>query len=273
MGCIACAALVLDGRRHDPDAQGVEHDPGGGGLASARTASSASGRRRSRRCRCYYGRRQVTLGDLFEVEGAGADNVTVRGDLKAVKKIGHGMSMGRITRDRRRGAAPRRLHVRRRDRRGGRRRRLGGRSHVGRPHRRPRATPGHFAGAAYSGEPRGMRGGTIVIRGNVRARGRRPHASRPHRGARRHRRVRRRRHARRLRVRARPPRRASGRRHEARHHRRLRRGAGPMLPTFRYACSYRPVFLQFYLRSLTELGHHRGARGSPAGSSGATWAT
>ncbi len=41
----------------------------------------------------FYGRRKVELGDLFEVDGAGADNITVRGDLKAVEKIGQGMSI------------------------------------------------------------------------------------------------------------------------------------------------------------------------------------
>ncbi|MCK4315506.1 MAG: formylmethanofuran dehydrogenase subunit C, partial [Anaerolineae bacterium] len=54
----------------------------------------------------YYGRRKVTLGDLFTVEGEHSDSIVVEGDrsaersrrsLRHVKRIGQGMSRGRIT--------------------------------------------------------------------------------------------------------------------------------------------------------------------------------
>ena len=43
------------------------------------------------------GGREVPLGDVFEVDGAGAENVTVTGDLSNVESIGQGMTMGRLT--------------------------------------------------------------------------------------------------------------------------------------------------------------------------------
>ena len=97
MGCIACAALVLDGAgvtltRKESSSIPVEADS----ICPDRFVGLRA-HRRSRRCPVFYGRRKVTLGDLFEVDGAGTDNVIVSGDLKAVKKIGQGMTMGRIT--------------------------------------------------------------------------------------------------------------------------------------------------------------------------------
>src|SRR5660398_276233 len=44
----------------------------------------------------FYGRRRVTLGDLFDVEGRGGDNITVAGDVRHVERIVHGRSMGSI---------------------------------------------------------------------------------------------------------------------------------------------------------------------------------
>ena len=50
----------------------------------------------------FYGRRQVTLGDLFEVDGAYSDHVLVRGvtgrldSLRHIKRIGQGMRRGRL---------------------------------------------------------------------------------------------------------------------------------------------------------------------------------
>ena len=96
MGCIACAALVLDGAgvtltRKESSSIPVEADS----ICPDRFVGL--GQTQIAELPAYYGRRKVTLGDLFEVDGAGADNVTVSGDLKAVKKIGQGMSMGRVT--------------------------------------------------------------------------------------------------------------------------------------------------------------------------------
>ena len=43
------------------------------------------------------GKRQYRLDDFFEVEGAGSEDVEVRGDAGRVKWIGRGMTRGRIT--------------------------------------------------------------------------------------------------------------------------------------------------------------------------------
>jgi formylmethanofuran dehydrogenase subunit C len=251
MGCIACAALVLDGNgmtlvRKESSSIPVEADS----ICPDRFVGL--GPNEIAALPAYYGRRKVTLGDLFAIEGAATDNVTVSGDLKAVKKIGQGMSRGVLTVS---GDAGPHLgafmsggeivvqgdagdwvgaHM------------SGGRIDV-------RGSAGHFVGAAYSGETRGMRGGTIVIRGSAG----REVGGRMRRG---------------LivvlgdtgefagagmlagsvfvrgRLGGRP---GAG----------MKRGsivafgdAPELLPTFRYACSYRPVFLQCYLQSLTTSG-------------------
>src|SRR6516162_3231166 len=43
------------------------------------------------------GKRQFRLDDFFEVEGAGSEELEVRGDAARVKWIGRGMTRGRIT--------------------------------------------------------------------------------------------------------------------------------------------------------------------------------
>jgi len=43
------------------------------------------------------GRRKKVLGDLFEVEGDGGVEILIKGDLSHVKRIGQGMSQGQIT--------------------------------------------------------------------------------------------------------------------------------------------------------------------------------
>lgn len=251
MGCIACAALVLEGdgvtlERKDSGTIPIEADS----ICPDRFVGL--GQTQIEALPVFYGRRQVRLGDLFTVEGAGADTITVRGDLRAVKKIGYGMSFGRITvmSD----AGP---HVGA-FMKGGEivvegdagdwagAHMTGGRLIV-------EGNAGHFTGAAYSGESKGMRGGTIVVRGSCG----REVGGRMRRG---------------LivvlgdsgefagagmlagsvfvagRLGGRP---GAG----------MKRGtivafgeAPAMLPTFRYACTYRPVFLRTYLRSLQDCG-------------------
>jgi formylmethanofuran dehydrogenase subunit C len=44
----------------------------------------------------FYGLRKVTIGDLFSVEGERSDRIIVQGSLGHVKKIGQGMTRGRI---------------------------------------------------------------------------------------------------------------------------------------------------------------------------------
>jgi formylmethanofuran dehydrogenase subunit C len=96
MGCVGCAGLVLDGAgvtltRKDSSTTPVVADcicPDrflGLGLTQIAALPVVCGGRRG------------LLGDLFEVEGAGAENVTVRGDLTGVERVGLGMSMGRLT--------------------------------------------------------------------------------------------------------------------------------------------------------------------------------
>jgi formylmethanofuran dehydrogenase subunit C len=251
MGCIACAALVLDGNgmtlvRKESSSIPVEADS----ICPDRFVGL--GPNEIAALPAYYGRRKVTLGDLFAIEGAATDNVTVSGDLKAVKKIGQGMSRGVLTVS---GDAGPHLGA---FMSGGEIVVQGGAgdwvgAHMSGGRIDVRGSAGHFVGAAYSGETRGMRGGTIVIRGSAG----REVGGRMRRG---------------LivvlgdtgefagagmlagsvfvrgRLGGRP---GAG----------MKRGsivafgeAPELLPTFRYACSYRPVFLQFYLQSLTTSG-------------------
>jgi formylmethanofuran dehydrogenase subunit C len=45
----------------------------------------------------YLGKRQYRLEEFFDVEGAGSDELEIRGDARRVKWIGRGMTRGRIT--------------------------------------------------------------------------------------------------------------------------------------------------------------------------------
>src|SRR6202045_4643619 len=45
----------------------------------------------------FLGKRQYRMDDFFEIEGAGGDELEVRGDAGRVKWIGRGMTHGRIT--------------------------------------------------------------------------------------------------------------------------------------------------------------------------------
>ncbi|GAB4244196.1 MAG: formylmethanofuran dehydrogenase subunit C [Thermoleophilia bacterium] len=251
MGCLACAALMLDRGgvtlyRKESSSIPVEAD------SICPDRFLGRGPAEIAALPALYGRRWVTLGDLFDVQGAGADNITVSGDLRHVKKIGLGMSMGRITVM---GDVGPHLgaymsggqitvegnagdwvgaHMK------------GGRIVV-------EGDAGHFVGAAYSGEARGVTGGTIIIGGNVGG----EVGARMRRG---------------LivvlgdtgefagahmiagsilvfgRLGGRP---GAG----------MKRGtivafgdAPELLPTFRYACRFQPTFLRFYLHRLSEWG-------------------
>lgn len=200
-----------------------------------------------------HGNAVAALGDFFRVEGdAGDGEVTVEGDCTRVKWVGAGMTKGRITV---RGNVGMHLGSEMRggeiqvygnagDWVGGEMR--GGRIHV-------RGDAGHLVGAGYRGSRLGMRGGAILIEGKagneVGATMRRgliavggnvgdfpgvsliagtvflfgPGGARPGAG--------------------------------------MKRGtvafAGTqpdLLGTFRYACTYRPVFVALYLRQLEAWG-------------------
>lgn len=251
MGCVSCAALVMDG-------EGVTLRRKGVGSLPVEADSICPDRFVGRgpteiaALPAFYGRRRVTLGDLFDVDGKGADNITVLGDLSHVKKIGYGMSMGRVTVN---GDAGPHLgaymsggeitvegnagdwtgaHMK------------GGRITV-------EGNAGHFVGGAYSGETKGVTGGTIIIHGSVG----REVGARMRRGL--------------IVIRGDTGEFAAahmiagsvlvfgrlGKRPGAG----MRRGtivtfgdAPELLPTFRYACCFEPVFLRFYLRRLDEWG-------------------
>lgn len=114
----------------------------------------------------FYGRRKVTLGDLFTVEGEDSDQIVVEGDLRHVKKIGQRMTQGRITV---RGDVGLHLGA---YMRGGEivvegnagdwagAHMQGGRLWI-------KGNAGHLIGAAYRGEKRGMNRGEIVVEGDA----------------------------------------------------------------------------------------------------------
>lgn len=251
MMCIACAAAALDRggvtlTRKESSPIPVEADS----ICPDRFAALGPGD--IARLPAFYGRRQVTLGDLFEIDGAGASDITVAGDLTALKKVGYGMSMGRIT-----------LHGTVGQHTGAFMKggelvvrgdagdwlgayMAGGRIVV-------EGDAGHFVGGAYSGDTKGMRGGTILVRGSVgreaggRMRrglvvvlgdagefaGAKMLAGSVFVGGR------------------------LGRRAGAGMKRGTVVGFGEVaesLPTFRYTCTYRPVFMRYYLRHLRESG-------------------
>lgn len=201
----------------------------------------------------FFGRRKTTLGDLFTVEGEDADQILIEGDLRHVKRIGQGMSQGRITVH---GQVGMHLGVHMR----------GGEivvhgnvdawagAHMSGGVIRVHGNAGPMLGAAYPGETRGMRGGVILVEGNAGPRA----GERMRRGI--------------IAVQgdvgefagARMiagslfvfgtlgPRAGAG----------MKRGtivalggtADGLLPVFRYACSYRPTFLRHYLRRMDEWG-------------------
>ena len=114
----------------------------------------------------FYGRRKVTLGDLFDVEGEKSDTIVLQGDLRHVKKIGQRMTRGHITV---RGDVGMHLGA---YMRGGEivvegnagdwagAHMQGGRLWI-------KGSAGHLLGAAYRGEKRGVNRGIIVVEGNA----------------------------------------------------------------------------------------------------------
>ncbi len=206
----------------------------------------------------YYGRRKLTIGDLFAVEGEGAEEIVIEGDLRHVKRIGQGMTRGRIVVY---GDAGMYLGA---EMRGGEivvhgdvaawagAQMEGGRIHI-------RGNAGPMLGAAYPGEKLGMRGGVIVVEGDAGWRV----GERMRRGV--------------IAVQGDVGEFAGARmiagsifvfgRLEARAGARMKRGTivalrgeeVELLPSFRYQCSYRPLFLPLYLRRLREWGLPVGA--------------
>jgi formylmethanofuran dehydrogenase subunit C len=200
-----------------------------------------------------HGRRRLALGDLFAVEGDGATDIVISGDLRHVKHIGQGMSAGRVIVD---GDAGMHLGAQM----------CGGEILV-------RGNVGGWAGAemrggvleiqgnanaklgaAYPGQKRGMMGGIILVQGNAGPRA----GERMRRGL--------------IAIRGDAAEFAGARMIAgsivvfgmlgARAGAGMKRGtivalgglADDILPTFLYACTVQPVFLRLYLRRLQEWG-------------------
>lgn len=251
MGCIGCVGFVLDGagvtlERRESSTIPVEADSicpdRFVGLGQTEIAALPA----------LYGGRKVTLGDLFEVEGLGAENVSVSGDLRAVEKIGHGMTMGRVTVS---GDVGPHLGAY-----------MGGGeivvegsagdwagAQMSEGRMIIRGDAGDHVGGAYPGETSGMSGGTIVVAGDAG----REVGARMRRGL--------------IVVLGDTGESVGsdmlagsvfvGGRLGGRPGVGMKRGsivafgeAPESLPTFRYASTYRPVFVSFYLRRLLESG-------------------
>jgi formylmethanofuran dehydrogenase subunit C len=113
-----------------------------------------------------YGNQKAALGEFFAVEGDGAAEIEVAGELARVKLIGAGMTQGQITI---RGDAGMHLGA---QMRGGRievhgsagdwagAEMQGGQLFI-------HGNAGHGLGSAYRGSPKGMKGGLIVVDGNA----------------------------------------------------------------------------------------------------------
>lgn len=169
MGCVSCSALVkqcrdeIDGvvlRLKESSSIPTEADCISPDQFIGRTEAQI------RALPIFYGRRRMTLGDLFTVEGENSDTILIEGDLHHVKKIGQRMTQGRITV---RGQVGMHLGA---YMRGGEitvegnagdwvgAHMQGGRIWI-------KGDAGHLVGAAYRGEKRGINRGTIIVEGHA----------------------------------------------------------------------------------------------------------
>ena len=114
----------------------------------------------------YFGRRKVSIGDLFHVHGEKSDRIIIEGDLEHVKKIGYGMTRGKILV---RGNIGQHTGAHMRggeivvegdagDKTG--MNMNGGRIWI-------KGNAGHQLGAAYPGEKLGVNRGVIIVEGNA----------------------------------------------------------------------------------------------------------
>lgn len=169
MGCVSCAGLIRDAvdvdevvtlRLREPDTIPIEADSICPDLFGNRNLAEI------KELPAFYGRRKVTLGDLFNIEGSQSERIQIEGDLRHVKKVGMRMSRGRITV---RGDVGLHLgaHMQ-----GGEivvegnaadcvgSHMQGGRIWI-------RGSAGHRVGAAYPGEKSGVNRGVIIIEGDA----------------------------------------------------------------------------------------------------------
>jgi formylmethanofuran dehydrogenase subunit C len=114
----------------------------------------------------FLGKRRRRLEDFFEIEGAASDALSIRGDLRKVKWIGRGMTRGRVTIvgdvGMHLGASMAGGVI---DVAGGVSDWLGAEMTGGLI--RVRGSAGGQVGAAYRGSSRGMNQGTIVVEGSA----------------------------------------------------------------------------------------------------------
>jgi formylmethanofuran dehydrogenase subunit C len=199
----------------------------------------------------FLGKRQRRLEEFFEIDGAASDELSIRGDLGKVKWIGRGMTRGRVTIV---GDVGMHLGA---SMKGGTIEVTGNVSDwLGAEMTggliRIRGNAGGQVGAAYRGGARGMNQGTILIEGSAGI----EVGMRMRRGV--------------IAV-AGPVRDFAGLQMkggtifllggaEIRTGAWMARGTIvslkpiPLLPTFTYACTYEPTFLQLYVRHLATLG-------------------
>jgi len=169
VGCVSCAGLMKQSaderdivtlRLRAPTTIPIEADSICPDLFVSRTLAEIKA------LPAFYGRRKVTLGDLFEIEGDRSDRVVVEGDLRHVKKIGLRMSHGLVLV---RGNAG--LHLGAYMRGGeivveGNASDWAGAQIQG-GFIRIKGNAGHRVGAAYPGEKRGANRGTIIVEGDA----------------------------------------------------------------------------------------------------------
>jgi formylmethanofuran dehydrogenase subunit C len=119
----------------------------------------------------WEGNRQLTLGELFQIEGESATkpeeiNIHIHGEIEKVRRIGFGMSAGEITIFKDAG-----FHLGE-EMKGGKITVEGSAdSWLGAMMKNGtievKGNAGDYVGAAYRGSVKGMRGGTIIIQGNA----------------------------------------------------------------------------------------------------------
>ncbi len=169
MGCVSCAGLVKEFasatdqvilRLKESSTIPIEADSITPDLLAERDHTAIKA------LPVFYGRRKMSLGDLFEVDGERSDRIVVKGDLRHVKKIGHGMTRGRIEVQ---GDVGPHLGA---YMRGGKITVQGSAGDWAGAHMQGgrlwiHKNAGHHVGAAYSGEKRGINRGVIIINGNA----------------------------------------------------------------------------------------------------------
>jgi formylmethanofuran dehydrogenase subunit C len=136
--------------------------------AEAITPDRFAGRPRAEieRLPVLQGNREARLGDFFAVAGEADERILVEGDCSRVKYLGKGMTRGRLE-----VVGPAGMHLGAEMRGGEIVVRGAAGDWAGAEMRGGRilveGNAGHLLGAAYRGSPKGMRGGTILVRGNA----------------------------------------------------------------------------------------------------------